>query len=70
MFALIFGAAITGFGACLLTNFRNLADRLFDYYSSTGVTMGSATAGTLRVIGGGTVLIGLFWIATAVTEIL
>ncbi|MFF3124586.1 hypothetical protein ACFVRD_20025 [Streptomyces sp. NPDC057908] len=70
MFALIFGAAITGFGTCLLTNFRNLADRLFDYYSSTGVTMGSATAGTLRVIGGGTVLIGLFWIATAVTEIL
>lgn len=70
LFGLMGGAAITGFGVCLAANIKNLADRLFEYYSSTGLTMGTATAGTFRLVGGGNVLIGLFWIATAITEAL
>ncbi|MFG3530496.1 hypothetical protein ACGF8B_27730 [Streptomyces sp. NPDC047917] len=68
MFALMVGVVVAGFGICLAANLWNLADRIFSYYSCR-VSMGSATAGTFRLVGGGWVLVGLFWIATALPEV-
>ncbi|MFJ2899963.1 hypothetical protein ACIO87_34485 [Streptomyces sp. NPDC087218] len=69
MFAFFVGVSVLVFGVCLSGNFWNLADRIFDYYSSR-IVMGASTVGTFRLMGGGAVLIGLFWIATALSEIL
>lgn len=69
MLAVTVGAIIAGLGICLLANLWNLADRLFDYFSSI-VPTGTATAGTFRLVGGGWVLVGIFWIATALPEVL
>lgn len=68
MLAVTVGAFVAGFGIFLLANLWNLADRLFDYFSLILPT-GSATAGTFRLVGGGWVLVGLFWIATALPEV-
>lgn len=69
MLAVTVGVIVAGFGVCLSANLWNLADRLFSYYSSRGAMRG-ATAGTFRLVGGGAVLVGLFWIATALSDVL
>ncbi|MEU2670100.1 hypothetical protein ABZ622_14740 [Streptomyces sp. NPDC007164] len=69
MLAITVGVIIAGYGVCLSANLWNLADRLFSH-NSRYLVMGSATPGTFRLVGGGTALVGLFWIATALSEML
>ncbi|WP_329013618.1 hypothetical protein [Streptomyces sp. NBC_00690] len=66
MLAVAVGVLAAGFGVCLATNMWNLADRIFD---SPTLPTGSTTPGMLRLIGGIAILVGLFWIATALPEL-
>lgn len=67
MFAISVGVLVLIFGTCLLGNFWSLASRIFASVSDF-VNPGSATVNTFRAIGAGMILIGFFWIATALTE--
>ncbi|WP_329013604.1 hypothetical protein [Streptomyces sp. NBC_00690] len=67
MLAVAIGALVAGFGMCLATNGWNLADRIFD---SPTVPTGSATPRTIRLVGGIVIIVGLFWIGTALSEAL
>lgn len=69
MFAITIGVCVAYFGVCLSGNFWNLAGRIFEFLSGV-VNIGTATVNTFRLIGMGGILIGLFWIVTALSEIL
>lgn len=68
LFSITVGVLLTWFGVCLLGNLWNLTSRLFDFYSGIAY-MGTATVNTLRFIGAIGIFIGLFWIATSLSEI-
>lgn len=53
----------------MVGNFWNLANRMFERASSR-VNIGTATVNTFRLGGVVVICIGIFWIATALSEIL
>lgn len=69
MFAVVFGVLILSVGVCLAGNFWGLAGRVLDHASSL-VKAGGATVNTFRLVGVVAVAVGLFWVATALPEIL
>ncbi|MEU2432914.1 hypothetical protein ABZ611_26075 [Streptomyces sp. NPDC007861] len=65
MIAISIGIVSVIVGIALLVNFARIAERIFDFYASFMRT-GSATPGTIRLVGGVAILVGAFWIVTAV----
>ncbi|MBD0712175.1 MULTISPECIES: hypothetical protein [unclassified Streptomyces] len=64
MFAAVIGVVVVLAGAMLAGNVGGVADRVFARLADIMPT-GSAGAGSLRFAGGVGVLVGLFWLATA-----
>lgn len=50
-------------------NFRGMASWMLDHASSL-VNVGGATVNTFRIVGVVAMVVGLFWVATALPEIL
>lgn len=68
MFAVAVGALISFVGVSMVGNFWNLAGRMFEH-AATSVNPGTATVNTFRLAGLVVMAIGIFWIATALSEI-
>lgn len=64
---ILLGLVIFLTGMALLVDFRNVCGGLF-YFFARFLPVGSATAGTFRLMGAGWILIAVFWIATGITQ--
>lgn len=68
MFGVVVGALIFFVGVSMVGNFWNLAGRMFEH-AATRINPGIATVNTFRLGGVVAISIGIFWIATAFSEI-
>ncbi|MFD8119515.1 hypothetical protein [Streptomyces microflavus] len=69
MFGVVFGVLILAFGISMVGNFGRLADRMFESAASL-LNPGIATPNTFRFGGVVVIIIGIFWVATGVSEML
>lgn len=69
MLAIAVGLIIFSVGVCLAGNFWGLASRALDHASSL-VNSEGATVNTFRLVGVVAMVVGLFWGATALPEVL
>lgn len=69
MFGVVFGVLILSFGVSMVGNFGNLADRMFEMAAGRQ-DPGTATPNTIRFVGVIVIFIGIFWVATAISEFL
>ncbi|MFE6913183.1 hypothetical protein [Streptomyces rubiginosohelvolus] len=69
MLATAVGVLIFSVGVCMAGNFRGMASWMLDHASSL-VNVGGATVNTFRIVGVVAMVVGLFWVATALPEIL
>lgn len=69
MLAIVIGVLIFCLGVCLAGNFRGLASWMLEHASSL-IDFGGAKVSTFRLVGVVAIVVGVFWIATALPEIL
>ncbi|MER7699156.1 MULTISPECIES: hypothetical protein [unclassified Streptomyces] len=69
MLDIVVGVLLFSVGVCLVGNFWGLASRVLDH-ASVLVDAGGATVNTFRLVGVVAMIVGLFWVATALPEIL
>ncbi|MFJ8842309.1 hypothetical protein ACIRFF_05325 [Streptomyces cyaneofuscatus] len=69
MFGVVGGVLILSFGVSMVGNLGSLTDRMFERTASR-VDPGMATPNTFRIVGVIVIFIGIFWVATGVSEII
>ncbi|MFD4744888.1 hypothetical protein ACFWOS_05435 [Streptomyces rubiginosohelvolus] len=69
MLAMVIGVLVFCLGICLVGNFRGLANWMLEHTSSL-INVGGASVNTFRLVGVVAIVVGFFWVATSLPEIL